>query len=69
MALQYPLLFPYGERGFQLGIKYNQINNCVSVNDTKRKNGTIHEFLSTLYIIDPINLTHTYVMDNYQNKL
>ena len=27
MALQYPLLFPYGERGFQLGIKYNKINN------------------------------------------
>ena len=23
MALQYPLLFPYGERGFQLGIPYH----------------------------------------------
>jgi hypothetical protein len=44
MPLQYPLLFPYGERGFQLGIKYNQINNCVSVNDTKRKTVTIHDF-------------------------
>lgn len=27
MALQYPLLFPYGEMGFHLGIKYKQIGN------------------------------------------
>jgi hypothetical protein len=27
MALQYPLLFPYGERGFQLGINYNETSN------------------------------------------
>jgi hypothetical protein len=26
MALQYPLLFPYGERGFQLGINYHETN-------------------------------------------
>jgi len=26
MALQYPLLFPYGERGFQAGVLYNGIN-------------------------------------------
>jgi hypothetical protein len=32
MALQYPLLFPYGERGFQLGINYNE----TSYNKTKR---------------------------------
>ncbi|KAJ1279783.1 hypothetical protein BS78_04G182000 [Paspalum vaginatum] len=43
MPLQYPLLFPYGERGFQLGIPYNKV-------DTKRKRKrkrttvTIHEF-------------------------
>ena len=24
MPLQYPLLFPYGERGFQLGIEYHE---------------------------------------------
>ena len=24
MALQYPILFPYGEQGFKLGIKYNR---------------------------------------------
>jgi hypothetical protein len=23
MALQYPLLFPYGERGFQVGVAYS----------------------------------------------
>ncbi|KAJ1272975.1 hypothetical protein BS78_06G244600 [Paspalum vaginatum] len=44
MPLQYPLLFPYGERGFQLGIKYNK-NNC----DKNKNNGkcdtiTPHEF-------------------------
>jgi len=27
MALQYPLLFPYGERGFQVGVLYNGINS------------------------------------------
>ena len=26
MALQYPLLFPFGERGFQIGIIYNGVN-------------------------------------------
>jgi hypothetical protein len=27
MALQYPLLFPYGERGFQVSVLYNGISN------------------------------------------
>jgi hypothetical protein len=27
MALQYPLLFPFGERGFQVGVLYNRILN------------------------------------------
>jgi hypothetical protein len=27
MALQYPLLFPYGERGFQVGVLYNGVTN------------------------------------------
>jgi hypothetical protein len=26
MPLQYPLLFPYGERGFQAGVLYNGVN-------------------------------------------
>jgi hypothetical protein len=33
MALQYPLLFPYGERGFQLGISYHDIE----INKKKNK--------------------------------
>ena len=56
MALQYPLLFPYGERGFQLGIKYKEINNNTNTNksnnndndkntDTNKRNTvTIHEY-------------------------
>src|SRR5438132_2533680 len=44
MPLQYPLLFPYGERGFQLGIKYNEIDNETNRNSTKRNNVTIHEY-------------------------
>jgi hypothetical protein len=43
MALQYPLLFPYGERGFQLGINYNE----TSYNKTKKgKRSTVtpHEY-------------------------
>ena len=35
MPLQYPLLFPYGERGFQLGIKYNEIDNETNKNRIK----------------------------------
>ncbi|AQK72025.1 Retrotransposon-like protein [Zea mays] len=27
MALQYPLLFPYGERGFQIGVMYSGLQN------------------------------------------
>jgi hypothetical protein len=38
MALQYPLLFPYGERGFHLGIKYNNYDGI------GRKYVTMQEF-------------------------
>jgi hypothetical protein len=43
MALQYPLLFPYGERGFQLGIPYYEKGK---ENTTKKKMTimTIHEY-------------------------
>lgn len=43
MALQYPLLFPYGERGFQLGIPYYNSNT----NKKSKKTGstiTVHEY-------------------------
>jgi hypothetical protein len=41
MALQYPLLFPYGEHGFHLGIKYPDDNNG---SKTARKYFTMLEF-------------------------
>lgn len=43
MALQYPLLFPYGERGFQLGIPYHKKESTTNTN-TRRNTVTIHEF-------------------------
>ena len=44
MPLQYPLLFPYEERGFQLGIPYH--DNKKRGNNIKRKRNTVtmHEF-------------------------
>ena len=42
VALQYPLLFPYGEHGFHLGIRYSDIGD----NDgTSRKYVTMLEFV------------------------
>ena len=43
MALQYPLLFPYGERGFQLGIPYHE-NKTSHNKPTKRYTMTMHEY-------------------------
>ena len=37
MALQYPLLFPYGERGYQINIYYNNDNG-------KQKRLTMHDY-------------------------
>ena len=37
MPLQYPLLFPYGERGFQLGIKYQGPNLNQKGENSKRQ--------------------------------
>src|SRR5438128_6127809 len=45
MPLQYPLLFPYGERGFQLGIKYHGPNINLNGDTSKRDTVTLHEFL------------------------
>ena len=41
MSLQYPLLFPYGQRGFHLGAKYNRVGDF---DPTKRQNMTMQEF-------------------------
>jgi hypothetical protein len=43
MPLQYPLLFPYGERGFQLGIPYYEQEREKKVK-RKRNIVTMHEF-------------------------
>jgi hypothetical protein len=43
MPLQYPLLFPYGERGYQLGIPYHE-NQLIANSKRKRSTVTIHEF-------------------------
>jgi hypothetical protein len=51
MSLQYPLLFPYAERGFQLDIPYRAPRGA------KRTNMTMHVIFAT---IDQISRTHFY---------
>jgi hypothetical protein len=41
MALQYPLLFPYGERGFQIGVLYSGIDHA---EPNTRNRMTIHDY-------------------------
>jgi hypothetical protein len=41
MVVQYHLLFPYGERGFQLGVRYNNIDSSSQRNRTTM---TMHDF-------------------------
>jgi hypothetical protein len=41
MALQYPLLFPFGERGFQVGILYNDLS---PTQNNARTNMTMQEY-------------------------
>ena len=41
MPLQYPLLFPYGERGFQLGIEYHKKTRNQTTQQ-KRNTVTMH---------------------------
>ncbi|GKC74528.1 uncharacterized protein Tco_1120411, partial [Tanacetum coccineum] len=70
MALQYPLLFPYGEDGFHLNIPLNVPSSWKS----SRKNVTLREYyafrLHQRDIENPIlhmagRLFHTYVVDAY----
>ncbi|PWZ18597.1 hypothetical protein Zm00014a_023570 [Zea mays] len=42
MALQYPLLFPYGERGFQIGVMYSGIQN-------RQANSRVHMTMQDYY--------------------
>lgn len=41
MAMRYPLLFPYGEDGYRIGIRHQAIS---SMNNEKRKNLTMREY-------------------------
>ena len=41
MALQYPLLFPYGEDGYMLGIPYKNLNGS---NSGKKESMTMREY-------------------------
>jgi len=43
LPLQYPLLFPYGERGYQLGICYHDATT-IQRGKNKRNKVTVHEF-------------------------
>ena len=43
LPLQYPLLFPYGERGYQLGICYHDATT-IQRGKKKRNKVTVHEF-------------------------
>ncbi|GJY67860.1 hypothetical protein Tco_0470842 [Tanacetum coccineum] len=70
MALQYPLLFPYGENGFHLNLPLNVPSSWKS----SRKNVTLREYyafrLHQRDIENPILhkvgcLFHTYIVDAY----
>ena len=64
MALQYPLLFPYGERGFQLGIPYHE-------NESNKKKEILLQCMNIINItctIDQINQIHFYAMVDSPNK-
>ena len=74
MALQYPLLFPYGEHGFHLGIRYSDIG----VNDgTSRKYVMMLEFVRRHMhsigkrVILPASFTggRRYQVMNYQDAM
>jgi hypothetical protein len=60
MALQYPLLFPFGERGFQVGVLYN---GMVNRNREEKKECTLQCRIinATSFIIDQTNRIHSYL--------
>ena len=71
MAMQYPLLFPYGEDGFHEKLEYRRCRRSTTI---KRKNVTMLEFY-TYRLHDRINdfntplrgkkLTQAYIVDAY----
>lgn len=65
MALQYPLLFPFGERGFQVGVLYNGVNQA---NKPKHCHMTMQEYYCYQFHYRRNQPNPFYVMDCYQDK-
>ena len=68
MPLQYPLLFPYEERGFQLGIPYHDNKKEETISKGKETQLQCMSFLSIIYILGQINKILIYAMAGCQNK-
>nr|XP_043611489.1 uncharacterized protein LOC122583120 [Erigeron canadensis] len=65
LALQYPLLFPFGEDGFRLGIKHRGI---AQDSQKKRTKLTMREYFVTQYKTD-LGSTHCYFMHNLTTNI
>jgi hypothetical protein len=57
MPLQYPLLFPFGERGFQVGVLYNGVVN--TSREERECTLQCRIIIATSFIIGRINRIHT----------
>ncbi|CAH9106984.1 unnamed protein product, partial [Cuscuta europaea] len=71
LALQYPILFPYGEDGYRLEIKYRQVEGRDAI---KRKDVTMREFFAYRLqqrdvefstILSSRRLFHQFIVDAY----
>ncbi|CAH9063416.1 unnamed protein product [Cuscuta europaea] len=71
LALQYPILFPYGEEGYRLEIKYRQVEGRDAI---KRKDVTMREFFAYRLqqrdvefstILSSRRLFHQFIVDAY----
>jgi hypothetical protein len=63
MALQYPLLFPFGERGFQVGILHNDLS---LTENNARRNMIMQEYYWYQFHYRKISPIHICVMVYYQ---
>jgi hypothetical protein len=68
IALQYPLLFPFGERSFQVGILYNGMVNR-NREERKRVHVTMQDYYCYQFHHNQTNQIHSYLMVFYQAKL
>jgi hypothetical protein len=66
MALQYPLLFPFGERGFQVGILYNDLG---PTQNNARRHMTMQEYYCYQFHYRKNNQIHICVTVYYQVRL